>query len=384
MAHLTEELQRRSPTPLLIATDQEGGRVARLGAGNGFAATQSAYTMGTVVNTEANTRTVAATMAGWLESTGINMTLAPVVDVMVNPSSPAISYYERSFSHSSDTVAMHAGWFIDEFHKKKRITTLKHFPGHGSALGDSHLGFTDVTTTWTNDELFPFQDLVTAGVVDAIMTAHIYNATLDALYPATLSNPTVTGLLRQKLGFNGVVISDAMEMAAITTNYGLEQAAVLAVNAGVDMLLYTRNLNTDGTSLARMLVDLLESKVNDGTISPQRIDDSYTRIMSLKQAYLTSVQTLVSGDVPTAFTIRSYPNPFNGSTTISLFIPEPGDLRVAVYDLLGREVETLHLAESGAGTVRLLWTPRSASSGTYIVRALLGNSSAVTRIAYVR
>lgn len=145
ITHLTSELQRRSSIPLLVATDEEGGQVARLSGSNRFAATPSAYQMGTVINSEASTRSTASTMAGWFVQTGINVNLAPVVDVNVNPTSPAIGALGRSFSSNASTVASHAGWFIDEFHKRQLFTTLKHFPGHGSAKTDSHLGLVDIT-----------------------------------------------------------------------------------------------------------------------------------------------------------------------------------------------------------------------------------------------
>ncbi len=171
ISHLTSELQRRALTPLLIAIDEEGGQVARLGPSNGFASTPSAYQLGTLINNETYTRSTASMMASWFVQTGLNLNFAPVVDVDVNPSSPAIGALQRSFSANPSVVASQASWFIDEFHKKKILTTLKHFPGHGSATTDSHLGLVDITKTWADSELIPYRQLLSAGVVDLIMTA---------------------------------------------------------------------------------------------------------------------------------------------------------------------------------------------------------------------
>ncbi|MBW6458457.1 MAG: glycoside hydrolase family 3, partial [FCB group bacterium] len=169
VAALCAGLQDHAATPLLIATDQEGGYIARLKASNGFAATPTAYYLGSVLDKEDSTRFWADRMAEWLEHSGINVNLAPVADVNVNPSSPAIGYRERSFSADPCKVADHTGWFASEFHERGIVTALKHFPGHGSAVGDSHLGFTDITQTWIGDELIPYRELITGGYTDMIM-----------------------------------------------------------------------------------------------------------------------------------------------------------------------------------------------------------------------
>jgi beta-N-acetylhexosaminidase len=391
IAHLTDQLRQRSSVPLLIAIDEEGGKVARLGAANGFAATPSAYQMGTVVNQEAYTRQNAATMAGWFTETGLTMNLAPVVDVNVNPSSPAIGALGRSFSADTLTVAAHAGWFMDEFHKRNIVTTLKHYPGHGSAVGDSHLGFTDVTSTWSELELFPYRSLLAAGKVDAIMTAHLFNARLDSLYPATLSRSTITGLLRNTLGYEGVVVSDAMGMKAISNQYGMDEAAALAVNAGVDILLYTTNLDSVGNSLARHLVDYLEDRVNQGVIPLSRIDESYGRIMELKGKYLTSVPPAYAANLPDRYELTNYPNPFNPETRIRYTIggargegPGVRNVRIVVYDILGREVAVLVDGRQEPGVHEVRFEGRSLVSGTYICRLTVGGTSTVAKMVLIR
>jgi beta-N-acetylhexosaminidase len=368
ITHLTSELQKRSSIPLLIATDEEGGQVARLGSSNGFASTPSEYQLGTVINSEMSTRSTASTMAGWLAQSGINTDFAPVVDVNVNPSSPAIGALGRSYSSNPGTVASHASWFIDEFHKKHILTTLKHFPGHGSAKTDSHLGLVDITKTWADSELVPYRQLIGAGVVDLIMTAHVFNANLDNVYPATLSKTVVTGLLRQNLGYQGVVISDEMSMQAIVSYYGFDDAILLAVQAGVDILLYNKNLDSAGYSLSRHVVDLIERKVQDGTLTASRIDESYTRIMALKQRVLSTVPGISLASVPTDFNLGNYPNPFNSSTMIAVQTPEPQHVSLKVFDLLGREIATLFDDDLPAGTRQISWNAANVSSGVYIAQ----------------
>ncbi len=367
IAHFTRELQKLSGMPLFLAIDQEGGNVARLSAANGFAATPSAYTLGTVLNSEPSTREAASTMAGWFVETGLNMNLAPVVDVNVNPASPAIGAKERSFSAHPDTVALHAGWFIDEFRRRGIVTTLKHFPGHGSAVGDSHLGFTDVTSTWSPVELLPYERLLASGSVDAVMTAHVFNATLDSLHPATLSPSTINGVLRGQLGYRGLVVSDAMGMQAIATQYGFEQALEMAVLAGVDMVLYTRNLDSAGGSLPRGIVEFLARRVAEGAIPESRIHEAYARIISLKQRYLTGSDHRPSAEVAAGLEIANYPNPFNTSTMIRFSVPREGTVSLIVYDLLGKVVARVVHAAVGRG-VHEFRLDAPVASGVYLCR----------------
>lgn len=365
--NLTAQLQQSAATPLLIATDQEGGYVARLKASNGFANSYSAYTLGTVFNSEDSTRATAGMMAQWLEDSGINMNLAPVVDVNVNPLSPAIGFYERSFSSDPLTVFHHAAWFIDEFKQKNIVTTLKHYPGHGSAEEDSHLGFTDITETWADSELVPYEELIGEGYADLVMSGHLYNANLDSLYPASLSYNTITGLLKDSLGFSGAVISDEMLMGAIVNNYAFDQAIELAVNAGTDILLYRTN-ERNGLSLARQVIDIVEQKVNAGIISLSRIDDAYTKIFALKQSINALPEPAVQNQIPHNFNLINYPNPFNNSTTIEFSLPKTGLVTLKIYNLLGQEIAAIVSAKLIAGNHQYRWNAADLASGVYYYR----------------
>jgi beta-N-acetylhexosaminidase len=156
-------------------------------------------------------------------------------------------------------------------------TALKHFPGHGSATGDTHLGVVDVTSVWQAVELEPFRRLVTDGLTDAVLTAHVFNAALDPEHPATLSRPIVTGLLREQLGWDGVVISDDMQMGAIRAQYGYPEAVALAIEAGIDLLTIA-NQQVYEEGIVGSTIDLIEGLVRDGRISEARIAESTARL----------------------------------------------------------------------------------------------------------
>ncbi len=280
---LTLSLQRFAPIPIFIAIDQEGGRVNRLKVKYGFPATVSNKYLGDLNNPD-STKFYADRTAGILNSVGINLNLSPVVDVDVNPNSPAIGAIGRSFSANPKIVSDNAAIVINSHNQKNILTSLKHFPGHGSASSDSHLGFTDVTSTWQPIELEPYRNLISGGYKDFIMTAHIYNANLDPEYPATLSKKIMTGILREQLNFKGVIISDDMGMGAITSQFGLETAVEKSIEAGVDILLFANNLSYD-EQIAEKVITIIKAMIAKGKINVNRINDSYKRIISLKKNY---------------------------------------------------------------------------------------------------
>ena len=279
---LTRELNSfaKGP-PLLIAIDQEGGKVARLNPSNGFAKTSSAQKLGASDNT-AETENAAYQIGKTLAAMGIDLNFAPVVDVNINPDNPAIGKVERSFSADPQKVTDHSLAYLAGLRKAGVMGCIKHFPGHGSAYNDSHYGVTDVTETAREEELKPFKDIISAKKCDMVMTAHIFNSNLDAEYPATLSGKTIDGLLRGQLGYDGVVITDDLQMSAITSQYGLEFAVIAAVNAGVDILLFGNNLSYD-PSLPRKITSIIRQAINDGQITIAQIDRANRRISTLKQ-----------------------------------------------------------------------------------------------------
>jgi beta-N-acetylhexosaminidase len=278
---LVSFLQSQARVPLLVSIDQEGGRVNRLKPVYGFPASISHEELGrmdqpatTFLHAEATARTLA--------SLGINLNLAPVVDLDAHPDNPVIKGKGRCFSSDPEAIARHAAEFVRAHRAHGVLTCAKHFPGHGSATGDTHLGLVDVTSTWSERELIPFRRLIDAGLCDVIMSAHVFNAKLDPDRPATLSRAVITGLLRGQLGYQGVITSDDMEMKAISSHYGLENSVPAAIEAGIDVLCFGNNLHYD-PDIAAKAIAILERAVVSGRISESRIDASYQRVLALKR-----------------------------------------------------------------------------------------------------
>jgi beta-N-acetylhexosaminidase len=273
--------QQAAPTPLFVTITQEGGIVNRLKPKYGFPPMPSAQYLGQLNNLD-STKYYSDNIAYTLSRLGINVNFAPVVDIH-RPDNPVLGSRERTFSSDVGVITTHAAQVIRSHQYFKTGTVLKHFPGHGSSTQDSHLGVTDVSNTWTRIELEPFRRLIQQGLVQAVMTAHIVNTKLDdSRLPATLSGRVITSLLRKELGFDGVVFSDDMHMKAITSAYGLEEAILLAINAGVDVLLFSGN--SEAVSSAGDLVQLISQLVKKGKIKEGRIEASYQRIMRYKIA----------------------------------------------------------------------------------------------------
>ncbi len=273
---LTAKLQKFSNKPLLISVDQEGGKVARLKPHYGFTTIPSAYEVSRMSIKDA-TQTYKM-QSEMLRESGINTNFAPVADLAVNPKNKVIVGLERSFGSDSERVVNYAEIVIKEQTKQNVISVLKHFPGHGSSLGDSHNGFVDISDTWTSQELEPYSKLINKNAVDMIMTAHVFNSHFDKKYPATLSHYVNTALLREQLHFNGVIISDDLQMKAITKHYSLKESVTLAINSGVDILLFGNQLGEQDVS---ELVEVIYSQVKSGAISYKRIEESNERIENL-------------------------------------------------------------------------------------------------------
>lgn len=264
---------------VIIAVDQEGGEVARLNPSDGYPGTESEAALGTAANLT-HTTAAATLMAITLAGAGIDLNLAPVVDLDINPANPAIGALGRSFSADPTVVVAQATAVIGAHHAAGVKCAIKHFPGEGSATGSTDKGVVDVTKTWTDTELKPFRELVAAGTPDAVMVGHIVNGHLDADHPASLSRPTVTGLLRADIGWTGPVISDDMQAPAITKAYGVDEAIALALEAGVDLLLFANQQVYDGASVANTIA-IIERLVSSGRISEARLDESIRRIEGL-------------------------------------------------------------------------------------------------------
>ena len=228
------------------------------------------------------TKYYADNIAFTLSRLGINLNFAPVVDIYM-ATNPVLGSRQRTFSSDPARIIKHARQFILSHNYFKVNTVLKHFPGHGSSTTDSHLGLTDVSKTWTRQELKPYRELIKEGLVKAIMTAHIVNENLDnERLPATLSKKIITGLLRKDLRFNGVVFSDDMNMKAISSEYGLKQSIEMSINAGVDVLLFSGNIPGVTPNGATDIVNIIRDLIKEGKISKERINESYRRIIKMQ------------------------------------------------------------------------------------------------------
>ncbi|MDQ3406336.1 MAG: glycoside hydrolase family 3 protein [Actinomycetota bacterium] len=263
--------------PLILAIDQEGGNVTRVEA----PATEypSSMAIGAGRST-ADARTLGTISGNELRAMGVNQNFAPVADVNSNPLNPVIA--ARAFASKpglvSDMVAAEVSGFQDGGRATETVSSsAKHFPGHGDAATDSHTGLPVINRTaaqWRAVDLPPFQAAIAAGI-DSIMTAHIQIPSLDSSgVPATVSRPIMTGLLREELGYQGVIVTDSLAMQGVRDMFGDSEAPVLALEAGVDQLLMPVDL--------KLAKDSVLAAVTSGRISESRIDESVARILALK------------------------------------------------------------------------------------------------------
>ena len=280
--------------PMFICVDQEGGLVNRVSFGTTGSGNMALAATGDTSNTEE----IAGILGEEISALGFNMDFAPVSDVNNNPDNPVIG--TRSFSDDPNTVAENVVAFIDGLNKYNISTSVKHFPGHGNVGEDSHtkLPLSELTLDELKEcELIPFEAGLEAGA-DMIMTAHIQYPNIDdttyiskddgkeVYLPATLSKKIMTGLLRDEMGFDGIIISDSMQMDAIATHFDETDAAVLAINAGVDLLIRPSDVYQDDEINTfpdvNKYMKKLAARVKAGDITEERLDESVGRILRLK------------------------------------------------------------------------------------------------------
>lgn len=280
---LNKGLQKDAATPLLIAVDQEGGRIQRLTSDVGFREVPSEATVAKTLSPD-EAGAVYRKLASDLANLGFNLNLAPVVDLNVNPANPIIGKLGRSFSADPEEVELYAKAFVDAHRSKGVLTALKHFPGHGSSTKDSHKGMADVTKTWSDKELLPYKDLIESGDVDMVMAAHVINAKLSfsSDIPSSLSRATLTDLLRDKMHFKGVIISDDMQMQAIIDNVSFEDSVIRAVMAGNDILIFANDKHPD-PAIPEKVAALLSEEARKNVEMLDRITKSYENVMRLKR-----------------------------------------------------------------------------------------------------
>jgi beta-N-acetylhexosaminidase len=266
--------------PLIINIDQENGMVQRLG--NHVTLFPGNMALGAIDSAKIAYEVARAT-GEELRALGINMNLAPVVDVNNNPANPVIGV--RSFGENPQSVSLLANAMIQGYHEAGIITSLKHFPGHGDTSVDSHFALPIIPHDMQRleeIELVPFKNAIAAGA-DSVMIAHLYLPKLmrEVMLPSSVSPEIMTDLLRVKMGFDGLIITDCLEMKAVADTIGTEQAAVMAIRAGADLALISHHYNRQvGASEA------IKAALRDGTLTPERVRQSAERVLGLKARML--------------------------------------------------------------------------------------------------
>ena len=270
---------------VLNAIDQEGGLVQRMSKAIGFSRLPRAQWVA-----EHLTLGQAAELyfeAGEeLRRAGFNLNLAPSVD-WHDPDNPVIGKYGRSFGVGLNTIEGYATSFVDGMQRAGLAATIKHFPGHGTSRGDSHNGFVDISTTWSAEELLPFERL--ASRAQLVMGGHLFHPRFsDGELPITFSSRALQGELRGQIGFTGAIITDDLDMGAIRKSYSLEDAVVRALQAGNDLLLLSNSLDYD-PDLPDRAVEWVARALADERLSLERLVDAYDRVMQLKNRYAFAV-----------------------------------------------------------------------------------------------
>lgn len=281
---LIENIKQLTRKDLFVAVDVEGGYVNRLKPRYGFIELDSAQSMENLDSTEIFLKI--NPIAEQLETLGFNLNFAPVVDVNVNPENPVIGGIERSYSANPEKVYTQSKIFIEAMRKNNIISSIKHFPGHGSSKDDSHLGLVDITETYQKEEeLYPYRKLIENREIDMVMTAHVINKEIDEKYPATLSPLFLQSILRNELNFNGVIVSDDMQMGAIVDHFGFEEAVIKSINAGCNLLIFSNNGQEYVDNIAEKAFQAIKNAVESGEISEDKIDESFDKIRELKSKY---------------------------------------------------------------------------------------------------
>jgi len=261
-----------------ICVDQEGGSVQRLTRSKGFVGLPGAARVSGLSLDKAYR--LDATAARELADLGFNVNFGPVVDLNLNPANPTIGRLGRSFSADPDQVIEYASEFINAHEQSGVLAVAKHFPGHGSARSDPHSRVVDISDTWRASELIPYQSLITGGFVDMVMVGHLIEPDFSDAgnTPASLSRRAIEEQLRGKLHFRGLVITDDLNMGAIRSRYSIEQAAVMAIAAGADIVL----VNHADPTIADKIIAAVSQAVADGKIQREQIEQAYQLIASRK------------------------------------------------------------------------------------------------------
>ncbi len=267
----------------LITLDQEGGAVQRLTPSSGHGAFPSPAQVAGAGGPDPGGQALSlyTDMADELKTAGFNVNFGPNVDLNTNPGSPVIGRLGRSFGEDPGEVLKYAAIFNLAHRRANILTAAKHFPGHGSSRTDSHAVFTDISTTWNPMELEPFAGI--AGDVDMVMVGHLYHPRFSdgPGIPASLSKRAISSL-RNDIGFKGVIVSDDMEMGALSRHFSFEDRIVRAVAAGTDLLVFANRI-APLDDLGLRIHSVILCSVRSGTLPRVRVEQAYGRIMTMKR-----------------------------------------------------------------------------------------------------
>ena len=265
-----------------LAIDQEGGLVQRLSRDLGYTWIPRASQVVEEYGLEGASG-LYATGARELRAAGFNMNLAPVADVHEDGNA-VIGRHGRAYGTTGEAISAYAGRFIDAFNAEGVACVLKHFPGHGRSRGDSHDGFVDITATWSEEELDPFVRLIGSGHARYIMGGHLTHQQLDPSgVPVTFSTPILTGILRERLGFDGIIMTDDLDMGAIRSHYDQRTAVIRSIQAGNDVIMMSNSAAPD-PELPQRFVEWVLAALESGDLSEGAIRSSYRRIIAAKAA----------------------------------------------------------------------------------------------------
>ena len=279
LKNLSKSIQNNIDNPIFISIDQEGGKVSRLKEEYGFPSFPSWQEIGKLDDIS-ETKKLAESLANHLDYCGINLNYAPVLDLNYGEKT-YIGNAHRALSKNPEKIIEHSSILIKTLKKKNIFSCVKHFPGQGSGLGDTHQGIDDISNTWSKQELIPYETMINSGILDMVMISHVFHRLYDSKLPASLSKNIATELLRKKLHFEGVIICDDPSMKAISNNYSLEDTFTYMINAGIDIFCLGNNLEFDPDYVPKC-VQAIKEGINKKKISIEKIEQSILRINKLK------------------------------------------------------------------------------------------------------
>lgn len=327
LASLTRSLHEASDTPILIGIDQEGGMVARLTHAQGFTESPGAMALAAATDNLALTQRMSRILGDEMLALGINWTYAPVVDLSYNAENPTVG--TRSFGRDAEAVGALAAQATQGFQAGGVMACAKHFPGLGNTSTDSHLDLPALDTPLDqliSEDLAPYRHVVDADIASIMTTHTIFNA-LDTEHPATLSETIIQRLLREELAYDGLVVTDCLEMHAITKHYGEGESAVRGLLAGIDLLLISHTRSHQETAFTAV-----DNAVQEGRIPEATIASAHERIMRSKQRYPVSVDAINADAVGTDEHLQASIEVAKACITLHGDLPSFTDKRVALVE----------------------------------------------------